>query len=141
VHRAAPFGDILDAISTGIGAVGVRGVVFTALSALAVIAVGAGVAYAADRVLRRSKPELTALLNESATFYARWPEDRLSEAPVYERRLEALRCQRIIELLQHDGVTGAGDVPDRQGAISGLRAWLSALRASIDASAVAAPNR
>lgn len=140
MHTPASVGDIVDTIGTGLGAVGVRGVVFTALSALAVIAVGAGVAYAADRMLGRSMPELMALLNQSATFYARWPEDRLSEAPLYERRLEALRCQRIIELLEHAEPHGTDDVHNRQGAIGGLRAWLAALRTSIDASSVVAPN-
>jgi hypothetical protein len=64
----------------------------------------------------------------------------LSEAPLYERRLEALRCQRIIELLEHAEPHGTDDVHNRQGAIGGLRAWLAALRTSIDASSVVAPG-
>ena len=51
--------------------------VLTLTSLVALLAAGGVAARVARRLMRRSTPELVVLLNQSAAFYGRWPEDRL----------------------------------------------------------------
>ncbi|MEU0498470.1 hypothetical protein [Mycobacterium sp. NPDC006124] len=100
--------------------VGVGGWVFTVAAVLALMAAG-GAVRTARRLLRRSTPELVILLNESAAFYSRWPEDRLWAVPDTERAAEVARCLRVVELLEkRQGATTAAG----RGVVDGLRAWI-----------------
>jgi hypothetical protein len=101
------------------------GWLFTVFSVLLAVFIGTGGAHLVRRRWRRVTPELTMLLDESAAFYSRWPEDHLARAPRRERAIETARCQRIIELLQ---ARTAADGSDWRGPIEGLRAWLRVLR-------------
>ncbi|KAA0102369.1 hypothetical protein CIW49_03425 [Mycolicibacterium sp. P1-18] len=108
--------------------VAVGGWVFTVASLLALLAAGVAVR-TGRRLLRRSTPELVVLLNESAAFYSRWPEDRLWAAPSAELAAEVARCRRVVELLEsrHVAATGAS-----RGAVDGLNAWIALLGKRID---------
>ena len=108
--------------------VGAGGWVFTVASILAFLAAGAAMR-TGRRLLRRSTPELVVLLNESAAFYSRWPEDRLSSVPDVELADEIARCRRVVELLEarHGVAVGAS-----RGAVDGLQAWIALLGKRID---------
>ena len=69
------------------------------------------------------------LLNESAAFYSRWPEDRLAAVPDGELADEIARCRRVVELLE--ARQGAAASATR-GAIDGLQAWIALLGKRID---------
>jgi hypothetical protein len=106
------------------------GWVLTLASVLAVITAGFAVR-TAHRLFRRSAPELVVLLNQSAAFYARWPEDRLASAPRTELVREAARCRRIVELLE--GRTSAtADSGASRGTIAGLKSWIALLGKRIE---------
>jgi hypothetical protein len=128
-----PMGEVLSDIAASLsrggvsssGTGGVGGWVFTVASVLALIAAGFAVR-TARRLTRRSAPELIVLLNQSAAFYSRWPEDRLSSAPRAELVSEAARCRRIVELLEsHPSVAADGGAS--RGAIDGLKMWIALL--------------
>ena len=72
-----PMDEVLGDIATSLAR---GGWLFTIASLLTLIAAGAAVR-TARRLARRSAPELIVLLNQSAAFYRRWPDDRLSSAP------------------------------------------------------------
>ena len=101
--------------------------VVTVTSLLAVFAVGGAAVRVARRLERRSVPELVLLLDQSAAFYGRWPEDRLAAAPHRELMLEASRCRRIIELLESQGGLALKGSPANRGPIDGLQAWVALL--------------
>ncbi|MCV7419563.1 hypothetical protein H7K45_03335 [Mycobacterium yunnanensis] len=108
--------------------VGVGGWVFTVASVVALLAAGVAVR-TGRRLLRRSTPELVVLLNASAAFYSRWPEDRLSAVPGDELAAEVARCTRIVELLEsRQGASGGAS----RGAVDGLKAWIALLDKRID---------
>jgi hypothetical protein len=94
-------------------------------SLLALLAAGGVAGRVAHRMTRRRTPELIVLLDQSATFYARWPEDCLAGAPREELVSEAARCRRIVDLLEGSGATIGR--PAHRGPIDGLRAWISLL--------------
>ena len=114
---------------SGIGGVG--NWVVTLSSLLAVFVVGGTAAKVASRLMRRSTPELILLLDQSAQFYSRWPEDRLAGAPRAELMVEAARCRRIIDLLESPRVPSADRGPAACGPIDGLRAWVALLHSRI----------
>jgi hypothetical protein len=107
----------------GASGAGVGGWLVTLASVLALVVA----VRAARRLTRRSTPELIVLLNQSAAFYRRWPEDRLAGAPRTELVAEAARCRRIVELLQTRPSTAVNG-----GAIAGLQAWIMLLGRRID---------
>ena len=105
----------------------------TCISFLALFALGAGVAYAVRRFLRkRPTAELDALMNQSAAFYGRWPEPQLSDAPHNEMMAEANRCQRLIDLLQRRAAASKAESEYLLGAIAGVQAWLALLHEVMD---------
>ena len=108
--------------------VGAGGWVFTVASILAVLAAGVAMR-TGRRLLRRSTPELVVLLNESAAFYSRWPEDRLASVPGVELAAEIARCRRVVELLEARQGAAAGA---SRGAVDGLQAWIALLGKRID---------
>jgi hypothetical protein len=101
-------------------------------SLMALLAVGGVAGWVARHFVRRSTPELLVLLDRSAAFYGRWPEDRLERAPRSELVVEAARCRRIIELLERRTPLGDVDMPAEEGPMIGLRAWIALLSARID---------
>lgn len=107
-------------------------------SLLALFAVGGVAGRMADRLARRSTPELVVLLNQSAAFYGHWPEDRLAIAPRGELEAEAARCRRIVALLERQA---AGTTTPRgsaqRGPIDGLTTWITLLSNRIEARDVA----
>ncbi|MET0455388.1 MAG: hypothetical protein ABW137_26410 [Mycobacterium sp.] len=107
----------------------------TALSVLALLAVGGIATRVATRLVDGSTSELTILLNGSATFYARWPEYRLAAAPRGELVAEAARCRRIIELLERRSTVPTQDVPTLSGCVDGLRSWVALLSSRIASTA------
>ncbi|MET0703859.1 MAG: hypothetical protein ABWY93_29800 [Mycobacterium sp.] len=111
----------------------VDGWLVTLTSLLVLLAVGGVAARVASRLTRRSTPELIVLLNQSAAFYRRWPEDRQHSAPPEELRTEAHRCQRIIELLERRASTGSDRTLATRGPIDGLHAWIALLNSHIEA--------
>jgi hypothetical protein len=127
-----PFGEVLGDIAACLGRSGgapssaTEGWVVTVVSVLALIAAGVAVR-TARRLVRRSTPELIVLLNQSAAFYSRWPEDRLARAPRAELAREAARCRRIVELLESTAAEGAS-----RGPIDGLRTWIMVLGRHIE---------
>ncbi|MET0474054.1 MAG: hypothetical protein ABW001_05385 [Mycobacterium sp.] len=98
---------------------------------LALLAVG-GAASVARRLQRRSAPELMVLLDQSAAFYGRWPEDRLANAPRAEMVAEAVRCRRIIVLLERRTASGDARGPAEAGPVEALRAWIALLSSRLD---------
>ena len=108
--------------------VGAGGWVFTVASVLALLAAGVALR-TGRRLLRRSTPELVILLNQSAAFYSRWPEDRLWAVPDAERAREVARCTRVVELLESRQGTPTGAT---RGAVDGLQAWIALLGKRID---------
>lgn len=110
---------------------GVGGWVLTLVSVLALLAVGGAAAHFAQRWVSRSTPELTVLLNQSAAFYSRCPEDQLASVPRGELVAEAARCQRIIKLLECRAAAGIDSGPASRGPIDGLQAWIALLRMRI----------
>lgn len=124
---ALPTGEVLADFAASLGRGGAAhaagGWLVTVASVLAVVVA----ARVARRLTRRSTPELLVLLDQSAAFYGRWPEDRLGGAPRAELITEAARCRRIVELLQSrpsDAVTG--------GVLTGLQAWITLLGRRIE---------
>lgn len=103
------------------------------VSLLALFAVGGVAGRIARRLVRRSTPELTVLLNQSAAFYGRWPEDQLAGAPRGEVVVEAVRCGRIIELLEGQAVTTIDRGAAECGPVDGLQAWIALLFKRINA--------
>ena len=128
-------GQIVDAVAPRLGgggemSPGVGGVgnwVVTLSSLIAVLVVGGTAAKVASRLMRRSTPELVLLLDQSAQFYSRWPEDRLAGAPRAELMIEAARCRRIINLLESKAMPSADRGLATRGPIDGLRAWVALL--------------
>jgi hypothetical protein len=106
--------------------------VLAVVSLLALLAAGGAAGWMARRLARRAKPELVVLLDESAAFYGRWPEDRLSRAPRDQLVAEAARCRRIIELLELRRAPGTAGRLDEAGPIVGLRAWIALVSKRID---------
>lgn len=108
--------------------VGAGGWVFTVASILAFLAAGVAMR-TGRRLLRRSTPELVVLLNQSAAFYSRWPEDRLASVPDVELVDEIARCRRVVELLEtrQGAATGA-----LRGVVDGLQEWIVLLGKRID---------
>lgn len=136
MQSPVPMSELLSAIAAGLGRGGVSspgtgGWAVTVVSVLAVIAAGVAVR-TGRRLTRRSAPELIVLLDQSAAFYGRWPEDRLSMVPRAELMREAARCRRIVELLEARALVPADD-----GVIAGLRAWITLLASRIDGPACA----
>ncbi|MBJ7336124.1 hypothetical protein [Mycolicibacterium sp.] len=127
VPRLGAGGDVSSSGASGIG-----DWIVTLTSLIAVLAVGGVAARVASRLLRRSTPELILLLDQSAEFYSRWPEDRLASAPRGEVAIEAARCRRIIDLLESPGGPAADRGPASRGPIEGLRAWVALLHKRID---------
>jgi hypothetical protein len=135
VQPSLPVGQILSAVvarldtgeapQSGICGIGDWVVMLTSL--LALLAAGGVAARVARRLMRRSAPELTVLLNQSAAFYGRWPEDRLASAPDGELLTETARCRRIIELLDSRRAAAVDGGSATRGAIAGLRAWTTLL--------------
>jgi hypothetical protein len=130
-----PMGEVLSDIAAslgrgGVSSAGTGGWAFAVASVLALIAAGVAVR-TARRLTRRSTPELIVLLNQSAAFYGRWPEDRLSGAPRAEMMIEAARCRRIIELLAPRQEIPA-DVGASRGAIASLQTWIAVLGKRIE---------
>jgi hypothetical protein len=72
------------------------------------------------------------LLNQSAAFYSRWPEDRLAGVPNAELTTETLRCRRIIELLESRRAGSLDGGATARGAIDGVRAWMTLLSKRIE---------
>lgn len=103
------------------------GWLLTCISFVTVFALGAGLAYAARRLLTKRSAELDVLMNQSAAFYSRWPEQQLSAAPRSEMMAEADRSQRIVDLLQRRAVTSKADSRYLQGPIAGVKAWITLL--------------
>ncbi len=103
--------------------------VITLTSLLVMFTVGGVAVGLARRLTRRPAPELTVLLNQSAAFYSRWPEDRHATAPAGELMAEAARCQRIVELLERRAEANSG--PASRGPIDGLNAWIALLHKRI----------
>jgi len=104
---------------------GYKGWIVTLASLLVVVAAGR----VAGRITRRSVPELTVLLNQSAAFYSQWPEPHHGNAPAAELMAEAARCQRIIALLEASELDGG---PAARGPIDGLQAWITLLHKQIN---------
>lgn len=100
-------------------------------SLLTILTAGAAVRLA-RRLARRSTPELVVLLDQSAAFYRRWPEHRLSTAPRAELLTEAARCRRIVALLQSRAPAGASGGGAHRGAVDGLLVWIAVLAKRID---------
>jgi hypothetical protein len=113
------------------GAAGLGGWLATLSSVLAVLVVGSVAARMARRLTRNSTPELIVLLNQSAAFYVRWPEDQLAHAPRDAVMSEAIRCGRIVELLEarRTGVVNDGSV--LRGAVDGVATWIAVLHREI----------
>lgn len=120
-------GDVTPQATGGIG-----GWVLTLTSALALVVVGRFAARLARRLVSRSTPELIVLLDQSAAFYGRWPEGRLTSAPRGELMAEAARCRRTIELLESRGATATDWGPATRGPVDGLRAWITLLHKQIE---------
>ncbi|BDX33504.1 hypothetical protein TUM20985_40510 [Mycobacterium antarcticum] len=118
-----------DVSPSGVGGVGEWFV--TLASLLAVLAVGGLAARVASRLTKRSAPELIVLLDQSAKFYSRWPEDRLASAPPAEVMIEAARCRRIIDLLESRSGPAIVVEPATTGPVDGLRAWVALLHRRI----------
>jgi hypothetical protein len=140
MRPSAPFGEVLNAVAARFGdggevsspgAGGLGGWAATVASLLAVVLVGNVAARLARRLMRNSTPELIVLLDQSAAFYSRWPEDRLASVPRGELMIEAARCARIIELLETPAavVEGSGS---SSGAVGGLRTWIAVLHRQIE---------
>ena len=149
MQPSLPVGQILSAIiarldtggeasPSGIGGIGEW--VLTLTSLLALLAAGGVAARVARRLTRRSTPELIVLLNQSAAFYGRWPEDRLANAPRGEVMTETARCRRIIELLESPRSAAVDGGSATRGAIDGLRAWTTLLYERIEGN-LDAPSR
>ena len=100
-----------------------------AASVLAVLAAGSATARVMRRLTAGTVPELIVLLDESAAFYRRWPEDRLDDAPRQGLVDEMARCRRIVELLATPCRDGD---PALQGPVDGLRAWMTLLDSRIE---------
>ena len=123
---------LYSALRAGQSAHGGAGWVLTVASLLVLVAIGGVAASAARQLAARSTPELTVLLNQSARFYSRWPEHQLAAAPRAELTAEALRCRRIVELLERRTVAGIDDEPAARGPIDGLQVWIKLLYKRID---------
>jgi hypothetical protein len=108
------------------------GVALLLVSLLALLAAGGAAGWVARHLVRRSAPELIVLLNQSASFYGRWPEDRLARAPRKELMAEAARCRRIVELLERRVTPGDVRVAGEAGSVEGLRAWIALVSSRID---------
>jgi hypothetical protein len=141
VQPSLPAGQILNAVvarldtggeasPSGIGGLGEWVLMLTSL--LALLAAGGVAARVARRLTRRSTPELIVLLNQSAAFYGRWPDDRLANAPRDELMIETARCRRIIELLESPSSAAVDGGSPTRGAIAGLRAWTTLLYERIE---------
>ncbi|TPG36705.1 hypothetical protein [Mycolicibacterium hodleri] len=114
---------------SGVGGIG--NWVVTLSSLLAVLVLGGTAAKVAGHLMRRSTPELILLLNQSAQFYSRWPEDRLAGTPRVELMVEAARCRRIIDLLESQHGPSADRGPATRGPIDGMRTWAALLHSRI----------
>ncbi|CAN5825868.1 hypothetical protein BH09ACT7_BH09ACT7_28090 [soil metagenome] len=129
-------GEVLSAVAARVGHAtsgGVGGWLVTLTSLLVLLAVGGCAAGVLGRLTRSSTPELIVLLNRSAAFYRRWPEDQHLTAPRGELVAEATRCQRVIELLEHRAVTADDRSLAARGPIDGLHAWIALLNSHIEA--------
>jgi hypothetical protein len=127
-------GEVLSSIAARVAHTGSGGSdrwFLTVSSLLVLFAVGGAAAKVSRRLIRRSTPELMVLLDQSAAFYSRWPEDQHRNAPSAVLLAEASRCRRIVELLEQRSVFGAGDGPASRGPIDGLHAWIAVLHGQI----------
>jgi hypothetical protein len=140
MQPSTPTGEVISALAARFGAGGevaphgtgaIGGWLLALASALVLLVVGAFAARLARRLVSRSAPELIVLLDQSAAFYSRWPEDRLTSAPRGELMAEAARCRRTIELLESRGATVTGWGPATRGPVSGLKAWIALLQKQI----------
>jgi hypothetical protein len=147
MQRSMPAGSVFSDLAARFGAGGdvtpqatggVGGWVLTLVSALALVVVGRFAARVSHQLASRSTPELIVLLNRSAAFYGRWPED-LANVPRGELMAEAARCQRTIELLESRGNTVIGWGPASRGPVDGLKSWLVLLHKQIEEQ-VSAPS-
>jgi hypothetical protein len=111
---------------------GVGWLALTLASLLALFAIGGAASRLARRPGWKATPELIVLLNQSAAFYGRWPEDRLASAPRDDVVLEAARCRRIVELLERRTAPEIDRGPAENGPIAGLQAWITLLSKRID---------
>ena len=136
-----PAGEVFSAVAARLGAGGdvsspgpggIGGWVFPVATALAVLVVGGFAARLAHRLVRRSPSELIVLLDQSASFYSRWPEDRLASAPRGELMAEAARCRRTIQLLESRSAAVIASEPASRGPIDGLKAWTALLHRQIE---------
>lgn len=135
MQTLALVGDVLSAVaarisggadaSQSVSGDGYKGWILTVASLLVVVAAGR----VAGRLTRRTAPELTMLLNQSAAFYRRWPEPHHGTAPAAELVAEAARCQRIIQLLEAADLDGG---PAARGPIDGLHGWITLLHKQIN---------
>jgi hypothetical protein len=103
----------------------------TLASLIVLLAVGRAAAKVLRQLTRKSTPELIVLLNQSAAFYSRWPEDQHVNAPHAELLAEASRCRRIVELLERRAATELDSGPASRGPIDGLHAWIAVLQRQI----------
>jgi hypothetical protein len=140
MQSSTPAGEVITALAARFGAGGdvapqgtggFGGWVLALASALVLLVVGSFAARLARHVASRSVPELIVLLDQSAAFYSRWPEDRLASAPRGELMAEAARCGRTIELLESRGATVTGWGPAARGPVNGLKAWIALLQKQI----------
>jgi hypothetical protein len=140
MQSSTPAGEAISALAARFGAGtdvapqwagGIGGWVVAIASALALLVVGSFAARVARRLTHRSTPELIVLLDQSALFYSRWPEDRLASAPRDELMAEEARCRRTIELLECRGATVTDWGPATRGPVNGLKAWIALLQKQI----------
>lgn len=72
------------------------GLVLSALFAAGAV----GIALIPSSARDREEAEKARLFTHSEAFWARWPGNRVFEAPYDELAAEATRCARIVEILQ-----------------------------------------
>lgn len=96
-------------------------------SLVALLALGGAARGTAQRLMRRSTPELVVLLDQSAAFYGRWAEDELASVPRSELQIEAARCRRIVVLLEGRAAADLHEGPAERGPIAGLQVWITLL--------------
>jgi hypothetical protein len=141
MQPSTPAGEVFSALIARFGAGsdvtpqapgGIGGWVVTLASALVLVVVGRFAARMARRLVSRSTPELIVLLDQSAAFYGRWPEDRLTSAPRGELLAEAARCGRTIELLESRVAAVTGWGPAIRGPVDGLKAWVVLLHKQLE---------
>jgi hypothetical protein len=127
-------GEVLGGFAARVAHTGPAGIdrwLLTATSLLVLFAVGGAAAKVSRQLIRRSTPELIVLLDQSAAFYSRWPEDQHVNAPSAALVAEAARCRRIVELLEQRTAPGIDVGPASRGPIDGLLAWIAVLHGQL----------